>query len=345
MNEDRIKKYRKNMILSDGSAFLPKRAVFYPTLRCNLHCKMCFQNKHDRNIEELSIDQIEKIFSGMKLSSLHLVGGEIFVRKDIYSILEYFNSIIPNITLQTNGTLIKQDGIEKLKGFDNIKALWISVDGCKETHDSIRGNGSFDKALDVINKLKDYKKIIINTVIMKENINQLVELYEYFNRLGVDKIVFQFQMIYSRKKQKNTQEKLQEQGIASDMCDDCVVDNLDMAYMEYLKPAIQELRKKEDRTKIEFFPALFEENVDEYITGTVLEGKRVVCSDIIESVLKINTKGNLILCEALSCEFDNLLDVPFEEQWNCDKVKRLRKALIKNNLVDMCSRCCCLDYL
>lgn len=344
MNEERIKKYKKNMILKDGSAFFPKRAVFYPTLRCNLHCKMCFQNKHDRNVDELSLDEIKNLFTDTGLDSLHLVGGEIFIRKDIYEILEYFNSVIPTVTLQTNATLIKSEGIDRLKELSNIKELWISIDGCQETHENIRGKGTFSKSLEVIKKLKDYKKIIINTVIMEENIHELVPLYDFFNGLGIDRMVFQFQMIYSKEKQKNTQEKLQSQGISSNMCDDCVVDKLDMSFMEELKPVIEELRRREGQTTIEFFPAIFEKNVDEYINGTVLKDKQIVCRDIVNSVLKVNTKGKLILCEALNCEFDSLLNLSLNEQWNSEPVKKLRKTLITSNLVDMCSRCCCLDY-
>lgn len=343
MVEKNLKHFRKNMILENGNSFIPKRAIYYLTLRCNLHCSMCFQNKHNRNEEELSLNEMKKIFESMELSSIHLVGGEIFVRKDIYDIIQYFNTRIENIVLQTNGTLINKRGIAIINSLPNIKEIWISIDGLEKTHELIRGKGTFSKCIEVINGLCSTKNVVINTVVMKENIDELVDMYDYFQKLGVHRIVFQFQMVYSKSNMENTIKKLERLGIKGGMYDDCVRENVNLKYMKKLPMIIDELKGREKNTKINFYPEYFQKNIDAYIEGNILEDKDVFCSDIINSVLKVNPSGKMLVCEALKCKFYDLREISLHEQWNSDEVRKLRKKLTENNLVELCSRCCCLD--
>jgi MoaA/NifB/PqqE/SkfB family radical SAM enzyme len=333
------------MILSDGTALKPSRAIFYPTLRCNLSCKMCFQRKHDRMIEELSMDEIINIFDNVDLSEILLVGGEIFVRKDIIQVLDYFNSKIENVIIQTNGTLIGEYEIDCLLKMDNLKEIWISLDGLEYTHDQIRGKDVFRKVINVIRRLKDKKKIIVNSVMMSENIDELVNLYEFLNNEGVYEITYQFQMMYSKDQHLSAKHKLKKMGIVIDMYDDCVENSVEIGRLNELESVINRLKASYKNTKISFYPKIFEENISAYLDGTIFNEHKIICKDIINSVLKVNPSGELMICEALKCSQGSLKDNRINEIWNCRNIKRLRVDLSNNNLIDLCSRCCCIDYM
>jgi sulfatase maturation enzyme AslB (radical SAM superfamily) len=55
------------------------------------------------------------------------------------------------ITIITNGTI---DRLEKIKNPNNCQLL-VSFDGPKDIHDQNRGNGNFDKSLNISNTLKN----------------------------------------------------------------------------------------------------------------------------------------------------------------------------------------------
>ncbi len=345
MTEKRMSIFKRNIILKDGSSLNPTRAVFYPTYRCNLHCSMCYQNNHNRFVSELCLRDIEKIFTGSGIKQIHLVGGEIFIRKDIYDILRFFNSTMDCISIQTNGTLISDEGVGLINEMDRIKEMWFSLDGIRDSHDLIRGQGSFDKTIKTIKSFIGSKCVVINSVIMKNNINDMLNLYEMADSMGVDKIVFQFEMKYDKEALKRTSTKLEMLEIVGSMNDDCVRDEPDFEYIGRLKEVIEELRLKENKTKINFSPEVFERNLDAYIEGTIFNGKCVACRDILNSVVKIDPEGRLMICEALQTSFDSVLDKSIESQWNDEKVRIIRQKLIGNNLLDLCSRCCCLEVL
>lgn len=345
MIEKRMSIFKRNLILKDGSSLPPTRAVFYPTYRCNLHCNMCYQNSHNRFVSELSLSEIENIFTGSGIKQIHLVGGEIFIRTDIYDMLRYFNSIMSYITIQTNGTLISDEGAKLINEMDNIKELWFSLDGLRDSHDLIRGKGAFDKTVKAIKRFIGSKCVVINSVIMKSNINDMLKLYELADSMGIDKIVFQFEMKYDKEALRRTTTKLETLGIAGRMSDDCVQDNPNFEYISELKKIIEELRIKKNKTELVFLPEIFESDLDAYIDGTVFSGKCVTCRDILNSVVKIDPEGRLMICEALQTNFDSVLNKSIECQWNDEKVRAIRQKLIENNLLDLCSRCCCLELI
>lgn len=345
MTEKRMSIFKMNLILKDGSSLNPTRAVFYPTYRCNLHCSMCYQNRHNRFVSELSLRDIKKIFIDSGIKQIHLVGGEIFIRKDIYDILQFFNSTMDYITIQTNGTLISGEGVGVINEMDSIKEMWFSLDGLRDSHDLIRGRGAFDKTVKVIKSFIGSKCVVINSVIMKNNINDMPKLYELADSMGVDKIVFQFEMKYDKEALKRTSTKLETLGIAGSMNDDCVQDEPNFEYIGELKKIIEELRAKENKTKINFLPEVFESDLDAYIEGTIFNGKCVACRDILNSVVKIDPEGRLMICEALQTNFDSVLYKSIECQWNDEEVRAIRQKLIGNNLLDLCSRCCCLEVI
>lgn len=340
-HKDRFQKIKEGMLYESGIALNPSRGIFYVTSMCNLHCKMCFQKHHKREPDELSLNEIKDAFQNISLSSILLVGGEIFTRPDIYEILNFFNSKYDHIAIQTNSTLIDEKGVETLIGLENVKEVWISIDGLSDIHNTIRGEKVFEHAVNIIKSLNDSKNIFINTVILKENVHQLQNIYNFFDELGVTQITFQFEMGYCSEQYCRTEHILLDQGIKAALCEPNR-NSSDFIFAKSLVDEIPVLLKNEKMTKVVFYPSIFIDKVDNYVHGNIRNEYEVICNDFVEPVLKINAKGDIVLCEAFNLVIGNLRENRIEDTWNSESTKKIRRSLTKMNLTDMCSRCCCL---
>src|ERR671913_1686545 len=70
---------------------LPMGAVYEATMRCNLHCEFCYVgdllNIEGEWRQELPLDALNKAFPDRQGFQISLTGGEIFMRKDILSVM------------------------------------------------------------------------------------------------------------------------------------------------------------------------------------------------------------------------------------------------------------------
>jgi len=172
----------------------PISLEFVITYRCNLNCTYCdpvvFNGGENAAFEEeMSAEQIDKIFS--KLDSLgvarvNISGGEPLMRKDISKILESAFTKRFYLTLTTNGILVPTY-IELLT---SLNSLIISIDGRKETHDYLRGDGSHKaalKALDISRK-KGINVILSSIITQKtsdDDLLYLLKLCDFFDSVCV----------------------------------------------------------------------------------------------------------------------------------------------------------------
>ena len=88
-----------------------------------------------------------------------LSGGELFVRPDLWELIDAVVDHRMVYSILTNGTLIAK---KTLKSFENggrrnrLTSIQVSIDGsCPEIHDKSRGKGSFKKALRGLRLLKE----------------------------------------------------------------------------------------------------------------------------------------------------------------------------------------------
>jgi MoaA/NifB/PqqE/SkfB family radical SAM enzyme len=178
----------------------PKDLNFQMTNKCPLRCKMCNIPKLKINKKELSVEEMKKVLNEVKgwktTKYVSFVGGEALVRKnDAIELIDYANKLGFHTTIVTNGYFLDKKTCERLINA-GLKRISFSVDGaCKETHDFIRGKGSFKK---VIRGIKNMKKISderikmdFNTVIMSYNFEELPEIYYLARDLEMDQIFFQ----------------------------------------------------------------------------------------------------------------------------------------------------------
>ena len=162
---------------------------FEMTGRCNLRCKHCYNIDYlESKSDDLNTEQIKKIIDKsieLGCEDIGLSGGEPFARKDILEIINYCKDY--PIHILTNGLLITDDIIRKLNSIDNLLLEFrISLDGL-ESHSFLR-NVKYDKTLDIIKKLlKNEYVVTVNTMITDENLDELLEMYNLFKEINVDR--------------------------------------------------------------------------------------------------------------------------------------------------------------
>lgn len=168
----------------------PSNVFLYPTMLCNLNCKMCYSGGHkDKKRaleEELSFEDYKAIIDELYENGIRnydISGGEPFLRDDVYSIFEYIKTKKDTyLQVVCNGTVLV-NVMQKLEPcFKYIDQLNISFDSTiPEEHNRIRNtDNAFQLSCMGLDKLKSkgFKQIGINSVIMNENSNQVRELLD-----------------------------------------------------------------------------------------------------------------------------------------------------------------------
>ena len=137
--------------------YLPKPNMchlqWHITNRCNWNCKHCYQNGEYLN-KELGTEELfhvlDQYIDLLKLweikGVIQVTGGEPFMRKDLFQLLEKIHQnkeIIPTTVLMTNGSFITKEVARKLKEL-GIQ-VQISLEGMERVNDKIRGKGAFEK--------------------------------------------------------------------------------------------------------------------------------------------------------------------------------------------------------
>lgn len=175
---------------------LPYFIAWEITSNCNLQCKHCFyyngenvlNSKTDLSTDELM--ELAKFFiEELNIIEFTITGGEPFLRKDIFILLEYLKSKNVRITLNTNATLITEKIAQKLSRILNTKEdkIQISFEGADpKTHETIRGEGTFKKTINGIKHLVKYNiDVKISCTLTTVNLDELTKIYELCQKLKV----------------------------------------------------------------------------------------------------------------------------------------------------------------
>ena len=151
------------------------------TNQCNLKCKYCYAETNSGK-PEISLKQwvnLLNILYDQGLRSVTFSGGEPFIRRDFIKLVEEVRNLFV-ITINTNGTLIDSN-ISKYLGEYNLKCVQVSIDSIDpKAHDSMRGQGSWQKAMNSLFLLKKYNiPVRISSTISAQNELDLPKLKAY----------------------------------------------------------------------------------------------------------------------------------------------------------------------
>ncbi|RLJ70840.1 radical SAM protein with 4Fe4S-binding SPASM domain [Hydrogenivirga caldilitoris] len=174
------------------------------TNRCNLYCKHCYSSANQETKGELSLTDIERVAGELVEENVRfaiLSGGEPLLRGDIYDIAEVLKGKGIKTYLSTNGLLINQDNVYRIR--DSFDYVGISIDGTPEIHDSFRGKRhSFEEAL---NALRLCQRIGIKAglrfTLTEQTAGSLPFIFELVEEIGVPKVYISH-LVYSGRGQK-----------------------------------------------------------------------------------------------------------------------------------------------
>ena len=163
------------------------------TYRCNLNCSHCY-SRAKKFPAELLPDNYLKIVHEIISSGTFAVGlggGEPLLRKDCIPTVARLEKSGISTSITTNGWYLNNEAIVRLVEA-GLSIIYISLDGANEkTNDSIRGSGSFERALKAIHgAVSNGLKVYISTVVMADNVAELNAIADLASQEGVYGIEF-----------------------------------------------------------------------------------------------------------------------------------------------------------
>ena len=134
---------------------VPPIMLFSITHKCNLNCKGCYEKTirpaAEEELTDAELGDIVKQAHDLGITFAVIAGGEPFMRKKFFEITKDYPDMI--FLIFTNGLLLNQDMINTIKKQKNIVPL-ISLEGCEEETDDVRGKGIYNRLENIMNKLK-----------------------------------------------------------------------------------------------------------------------------------------------------------------------------------------------
>ncbi|MBI5066322.1 radical SAM protein [Candidatus Woesearchaeota archaeon] len=162
--------------------------------KCNLTCAHCYYaSTHDRSLRNrnvLTLDDWNEVIRealSLGIRQFSIAGKEPLLSHELtFGIIKEINKQPDSrCELLTNGTLINEN-IAQLRTY-KFSPLVISFDGSKETHDKIRGKGSYERAKAGLMLAQEtgVKNIAVTYTAMHQNVNSLSEMIQDLSTLGV----------------------------------------------------------------------------------------------------------------------------------------------------------------
>ena len=326
-----------------GRAKIPFRYFLELTYRCNLQCPYCYVG-NDRNKQELTLEEWKKVIDQIPFYGIvTLVGGEPLIRKDFIDIFAYVSKKVWNKThVVSNGILLND---EIIKAFIKHKLLLLSVslDGYGEKHDINRGKeGIFDKIISNLDNLKSQKPkqmVDIKTIVLENNLDDLVKLYKLCEDMN-----FEFLSISFLRNNNWKQNSILQESFIPEFNENYPI----KPYfdMEHFKEVYREIEALKGKTKLRFSPKFeyskntlgsiekfFQVSEDEPINNIYLP-----CTYPFNNMM-INPEGFVYPC--LSMKVGNVKEKSLKELFNDPKYCGFRKNLKANGgTFGACQLCC-----
>jgi AdoMet-dependent heme synthase len=158
------------------------------TYRCNERCVHCYLDHHDHG--EMTTAEILRLIEEMAdagVLTLTLSGGEIFLRKDLFEIVEHARRLTFCVKLKTNALLIGAREAARLRDLA-VQEIQVSIYSHRpEVHDSITlVPGSLKRSLSAIRFLKAQDlKVVMANVLMRQNMSDYAAVKDLAEEIGV----------------------------------------------------------------------------------------------------------------------------------------------------------------
>ena len=331
---------------------LPMGAVYEATMRCNLECEFCYVgdllNVEGEWRQEMNLEALAKAFPEREGFQISLTGGEIFMRKDIMSVLDLFKQKgYACGYLTTNGTIINEEranALADLAAAGFLKHISISIDGPGEMHDVARGvKGTFERTTAGLRRLQEAARkkhaplrVSINTTVAHESLAALDRMVDVAEELGVDAIGLNHLMFCTPEDAAETMRIIgtdDRKVITTFVTED---PGLEIARVRQQVRAL-EAKCKARNILFDYRPKVHDQLIDNYYTpGAKLDGRCLY--PFLHA--RVSFSGKVYFCPFIRVEVGDLSTQSLEEIWNGDTYVGMRKKLVEHGLFPACRRCC-----
>lgn len=163
----------------------PRHVDIDITNRCNLRCHYCYHFSSEGDVQkDLPTEEWLKFFDELGASAVMdvtLAGGEPFMRTDLFELIDGIVRNRMRFSLLSNGTLIDNERAKRIADSGRCDSIQISIDGsCAEVHDTCRGTGSFEKAVNAIRVLLEHGiPVAVRVTIHHRNVHDLENIARF----------------------------------------------------------------------------------------------------------------------------------------------------------------------
>lgn len=166
------------------------------TKKCNMCCNHCYYYDNGNPSSDLDLQTAKTIIDNLKrmgYSNIILCAKEPFLYDYIFELLYYIKEKDIRVSLNTNGTSMKDHEIDRLINDNLVSLFTVGLDGiCEESNSYLRRKGSFDITLNTIatiNEIRGKKKIpkiAINYTLNNNNISEASDIIPFFAGLKIN---------------------------------------------------------------------------------------------------------------------------------------------------------------
>jgi AdoMet-dependent heme synthase len=159
------------------------------TYTCNERCVHCYLDHEDHG--ELSTEEVLELLDQLAAAGvfyLTLSGGEIFMRKDFFAILERARRLSFAVKLKTNAVMVTQRKARRIAAL-GVESVQVSLYSHRaEVHDAItKLPGSFARTLAGTLMLRDAGvKVSFANIVMRDNADDYAGVHALCESLGIE---------------------------------------------------------------------------------------------------------------------------------------------------------------
>lgn len=160
----------------------------YLTNACNLRCKYCF-NLDREDAPRIPLEDIKVILKAAYEQNnryVSITGGEPFLYKQIFDVLDFAHDLGYWISILSHGGLLDQARIDRLQKYWRTR-IRISLDGPdRKSHDFLRGEGTFDNTMSKIDLLvRNGINVGIGVTVSENNVDAVPEILNLCIEKGI----------------------------------------------------------------------------------------------------------------------------------------------------------------
>jgi SynChlorMet cassette radical SAM/SPASM protein ScmF len=304
-------------------------AYLYLTSGCNLRCSHCwltpnFVPKIEEAPDGITADDVRKIIKEgrpMGLCNIKLTGGEPFINREVFEIIEVISSEELVLDIETNGTLIDEKAANFLKEH-NASTVSVSIDSFGPAfHDAFRGvEGAWEDAVRGVEcMVSERLNVQIIMSLVGDNCGDIEGIVEMAKRLKANSVKFNPVMPIGRG------------GGLTDGGKTLPVDEL-IRLSSWVE---EDLREKYGVKTYFTIPSAFKK------IGSFFKGNNAQCH--ILNIIGIIASGHISICgigkEEPELVIGNIREDDLAEVWKNSPILAELREIVPNGMKGICGKC------